>query len=105
MKIKAHKYFKLGDVVRNEEIWGNKLFVIFGFGGNNYLPELYVYPFGKERKIADQCNWNVADTKLVNAPKRPFRKVPKKKVIQLMSKGIEEARREFFIRVNNKIKF
>lgn len=103
--MKIHKYFKLGDIVRNEDTWGKKLFVISAFGGNEYLSELYVHPFDEERKISNQCNWNVLDVKLVDAPQRPFRKVPKKKLIQLMSRGLVEARREFFIRTANKIKF
>ena len=45
------------------------------------------------------------DTKLIDAPKRPLQRIPRKKLVLLMKKGIEEARREFFIRINNKIKF
>lgn len=105
MKTEIHKYFKKDDIVRNEEIWGNHLFVVGGFGGNSYLPELYVYPKGQPWTVGNQCNWNVADTKLIDAPKRPLQRIPRKKLITFMRKGIEEARREFFIRVNNKIRF
>lgn len=105
MKTEIHKYFKKGDIVRNEGIWGQRLFVVDGFGGNSYLPELYVYPHGQEKKISNLCNWSVVDTKLINAPKRPLQRIPRKKVVVLMKKGIEEARREFFIRINNKVKF
>lgn len=103
-RTKIHKYFKKGDVVCNEEIWGKHKFVIGGFGGNAYLPEVYVYPYGQEWRVGNQCNWNVKDMKLMDAPKRPLRNVSKIKLIRLMSKKIEEARREFMIRVNNKIK-
>ena len=100
-----HKYFKKGDIVRNEEICGNRLFIIGAFGGNSYLPELYVYPKGQEWGTGNQCNWSVRNTKLIDAPKRPLQRIPRKKLVLLMKKGIEEAKREFFIRINNKIKF
>lgn len=105
MKKDIHKYFKKGDIVRNEEIWGNRLFIIGAFGGNSYLPELYVYPKGQKWSTGNQCNWSVRDTKLIDAPKRPLQRIPRKKLVLLMKKGIEEAKREFFIRINNKIKF
>lgn len=105
MKKDIHKYFKKGDIVTNEEIWGSRLFIVGSFGGSNYLPELYVYPKGQRWSTGNQCNWSVMDTKLIDAQRRPLQRIPRKKLVLLMRKGIEEARREFFIRINNKIKF
>lgn len=99
---KIHKYFRIGDIVRNEEIWGKQLFVIHGFGGNYYLPEIYVHPFGKDKTVGNSCNWDVADTKLISCSKRPFRKLDKKVLIKLLKKGNEEAKREFIIRTRKR---
>ena len=81
--MKIHRYFRLGDIVRNEEVWGNKLFVIHGFGGNSYLPELYVHPWGKERTVGNSCNFDARVTKLL---------------LKLVKNGNEDAKREFIVR-------
>lgn len=99
------KYFKVGDIVRNPEIWGKKLFVIHGLGGNAYCPELYVHDYGSLKTPGRSCNFMVSMTKLYNAPKRPFRKLPKANLIKVMNKGNMEAKREFFIRINQNIKY
>ena len=93
-----HKYFKKGDIVKNEEIWGNQLFIVHGFGGNTYLPELYVHFYGKPENITNSCNFDLRMTKLVDSPKRPLRKIDKKIIIRMIKKGNEEAKRELIMR-------
>ena len=102
MEKNIHRYYKIGDVVRNEGQCGERLFVIHGFGGNEYLPEVYVYPRGQQWTPGNQYNWNVKDIRLIDALKRPLRKIPKAKLIPLMKRNVEEAQREFIIRTNNK---
>jgi hypothetical protein len=97
-----HKYFRVDDIVANADIWGDALFVVHGFGGNAYLPELYVHRYGKPKTIANSCNWDVRDTELVNAPKRPFKKLKTNMLLKLIKKHNEEAKREFIIRTNIK---
>ena len=46
MKENIWKYFKVGDIVKNPDVWGDKLFVIYKKAGNAYCPEFYVYPYG-----------------------------------------------------------
>lgn len=93
-----HKYFKKGDIVKNEDIWGDELFVIHGFGGNSYNPELYVHFYGKIHNVANTCNFSVKMTKLVDSEKRPLKKIDKKILIRMIKKGNEEAKRELIMR-------
>lgn len=102
--MKIYRYFRLGDIVQNKEIWGNKLFVIHGFGGNNYLPELYVHPIGKERTVENSCNFDARITKLFFFEKRPLKKLDNKLLLKLIKNGNEDAKREFVIRNRKKIK-
>lgn len=103
---KVWKYFKNGDTVRDSDdsVWGKTLFRITGFHGNWYCPLLSTdiigkyYPSGKPQR----CNLGVREAKLITAPKRPFRKMPKKVLIRLMGKGNMEAKREFMMRLNTK---
>lgn len=99
-----HKYFRIGDIIKNEEIWGNRLFCIYGFGGNAYLPLIYAFPRGEERTVGNQCNFDVRSVKLINADKRPFSKLSTQVLVKLLRKNNEEAKREFIIRSNNKIR-
>ena len=102
-----HRYFRLNDIVINEEIWGKRLFVIQGFGGNEYLPELYVYQFGKPQIIKNLCNWDIEMTILINSFHRPFKKIEKNKLVKLSKissdKVKEEIKREIIIRTNQKL--
>lgn len=102
-----HKYFRLGDIVINYDIWERRLFVIRGFGGNSYCPELYVYEYGKPQTIKYFCNFDVRETKLINSPKRPFKKFKKSQLLKLLNLGNEntkeEIKREIIIRTNKKI--
>lgn len=104
---KIHKYFRLGDIVINPDIWDKHLFVIRGFGGNSYLPELYVYRYGKPQKISNFCNWDVRCTSLIDSSNRPFKKLKKVKLVKLMKSGSEkikeEIKREMIIRTNKRI--
>ena len=49
-----------------------------------------------------KCNFDVRELRLIGAAKRPLKKVEKKTLIRMMSKGVIEAKRELKIRVNNK---
>ena len=102
MSWKIHKYFKVGDIVKNEKIWGKHMFVVYALGGNEYLPEMYVIPKGKTWSPSVQCNWDLRDAKLMGASKRPFIKLKKPILLKLVSKKNVEAMRELLIRNNNK---
>lgn len=99
---KIWKYFKYGDIVRCEYTWGKKLFEVHSFHGNWYCPLMSVYMCGKPRTNGNMCNFLVSETKLITAPHRPFRKMTKRVLIKLMSKGNVEAKREFIMRTNSK---
>jgi hypothetical protein len=94
----VHKYFKIGDIVKCEVIWGNQLFIVHGFGGNAYLPELYVHFYGKPQIISNICNFDVRMTKLIDSDKRPLKKIDNKIIIKMIKKGNEEAKRELIMR-------
>lgn len=94
----VHKYFKIGDIVKCEVIWGNQLFIVHGFGGNTYLPELYVHFYGKPQTISNTCNFDLRITKLVDSNKRPLKKIDKKIIVRMIRKGNEEAKRELIMR-------
>lgn len=103
---KIHRYFRKGDVVINEDIWDKQLFIIHGFGGNWYLPMLYVHPYGKPRTIGNSCNWDVRCTTLIDSHNRPLKKLKKTQLIRLLKTGSarvkEEIKREMIIRTNKK---
>ena len=98
MKKGIHKYFKVGDIVRNEDIWGKKLFIVDKLFGNDYQPLLIVHPCGQKQSPGTMCNFVVSMTKLVNNPKRPLRKIPQITLVKLLQKGNLEAKREFIMR-------
>lgn len=103
MALGIHKYFKVGDIVKNPSIWGDKmLFVVYSLAGTSYNPELYVHFFGKPKTPKWKCNFSVSDTMLINSVERPFRKVKKEMLLRLVKKGHFEATREFIIRTHNK---
>lgn len=93
-----YKYFRKGDIIRNEKIWGGQLFIIHGFGGNAYCPELYVHFYGKPKTVSNSCNFDLRMVKLIDADKRPLKKVDKKVIIKLIKRGNEEAKRELIMR-------
>lgn len=100
------KYFKIGDIVKDsrDSIWGETRFVVVSLLGNWYCPILYshivgkFYPSGKPQ----ECNLDARTARLINADKRPFKKVPKKVLLKIMNKGNLDAKREFMIRLNIK---
>lgn len=105
---KIHKYFRLGDIVINYDIWEKQLFVIHSFGGNWYLPELYVHRYGKSKeRISNCCNWDVRCTSLIDSLNRPFKKLKKVQLVKLLKTGSEkvkeEVKREMIIRTNKRI--
>ena len=99
-----YKYFQVGDIVKDcpESCWGETKFIIRSFYGNWYLPIAYVHQLGKPDTNKYKCNFDVRELRLVGAAKRPLKKVEKKTLIRMMSKGVIEAKRELKIRVNNK---
>ena len=102
---RIHKYFRLGDVVINETIWGVKPFIIHGFGGNRYCPELYVH--NKGDAVKGSCIWDVRLTKLVDSNRRPFKNLKKDELSKLFKNSKEsvkkEIEREIIIRINKRI--
>ena len=101
---KIWKYFKIGDIIRDadDSIWGNKLFEIYSFHGNAYLPLVSVHFVGKPKTNGNMCNFDIRETKLIRAPHRPFKNLKKSALIMLMRKGNIEAKREFMMRLNTK---
>lgn len=101
---KIFKYFKVGDTIIDYpgSCWGSVRFTIRSFFGNDYLPLVHVHQVGKEDTNRYMCNFDVRLIRLVGAPKRPFRKIKKRTLINMMNKGIVEAKREFMIRLNTK---
>lgn len=97
-------YFKVGDIIMDADysVWGDKLFEISCFHGNEYSPLALVYFVGKPKTNANICNLRLREVKLISALKRPFEKINKKILINLMKKGNIEAKREFKIRINTK---
>ena len=93
-----HGYFKDGDIVKNEGIWGDTLFVVHGFHGNKYQPLLSVHFANKPICNKNTCNFVVSETKLMISYRRPFIKLKQEVIIKLTSKGNVEAKRELIIR-------
>lgn len=102
---KIHKYFHIGDIVIYECLWGKKLFIIDGFGGNWYLPELYVHPYNLKKSPGNSCNFDVRDVKIVDAAKRPFKKFSMNQLVKIKSNNdsiMEEVKREILMKINKK---
>lgn len=98
------RYFRQGDIVRCEYVWGRTLFEVHGFHGNEYCPLLTVYMLGKPRDTAHMCNFDVRKTKLIAASQRPLKGVPSRvQLLKMMAAGNIDARRELMIRLNAKI--
>lgn len=99
-------YLRLGDIVKDFKgsIFFNTTFEIIFFHGNCYCPMISTnicdkyYRNGNPKK----CNLDARNVRLVDAPKRPFRKLNKVTLCKLVAKGNIEAKREFKIRVNTK---
>ena len=98
MEQNIHKYFKVGDIVRNEDIWGKQLFIVDKLFGNAYQPLLIVHPYGKPKTVGTMCNFVLSMTKLIDCPKRPLKKIPQSTLIKLLRNGNVDAKREFIMR-------
>lgn len=97
------KYFRIGDIVINREIWGSKRrFVIDKLYGNAYCPIIDVHPINSPKTIGNTCLFSPSMTTLVNASRRPLSKLKKEALLKLMKRGNVEAKREFMIRIFNK---
>lgn len=104
-------FYKIGDIVRdfNGSIWGDSKFEVVGFDGNSdsYCQILLTNVCGRyyDNGKPWRCNINAKTAKLINSSnRRPLIKVNRIKLIDMMNKGVLEARREFMIRINNKQK-
>lgn len=91
------KYFRIGDVVADPEVWGRTTFVIRAFHGNDYCPLITGESLKPIRGRRIRVNLGVGETRLVNAPKRPLMKIPDGTLVRLAGKSVE-ARRELLIR-------
>lgn len=96
--IKQWRDFKIGDIVRNNYTYRDKLFVVVGFGGNEYCPIVRVTEYGKPRENKYKCNFEAKNLSLVDAPRRPFSKLSMTALVALMKKGVSEAKREILMR-------
>ena len=97
------KYFKIGDIVKYPEIWGDdKIFQVYKLSGNSYSPILNVYFYNKPKTTSNLCNFDARKAKLYDSPRRPFRKLSLSNLVKIMNKGNVEAKREFLIRVQHK---
>ncbi len=97
-----NSYFKKGDVVKLPEVWGDILFEIESFHGNNYLPLATVHFLNRPACNRNRCNFDIRFTVLINSSKRPLKNLDKKLLAKLYVKGNIEAKREFLIRKNNR---
>lgn len=98
MKEGVHGYFKVGDIVRNESVWGKTLFLVHSLNGNKYQPILIVHFYGKPLTNKNVCNFVLRDVKLMDSNTRPLMKIDKGVLVKLVSKGNVEAKRELIIR-------
>nr|DAZ08269.1 MAG TPA: hypothetical protein [Caudoviricetes sp.] len=95
------RYFKIGDIVTDPEVWGRTTFVIRSFHGNDYCPLIAAESLKPIRGKRIRVNLGVPETRLVNAPKRPLMKIADDTLRRLVRKSTE-ARRELLIRTYRK---
>ena len=98
----VHGYYKIGDIVKNESVWGDKLFEIHSLMGNSYSPRLLVCFLGKERNPKNTCLFPVSETKLISSNKRPLSKIKIDVLTKLIKAGNSEAKRELIMRSRKK---
>lgn len=98
------KYFKTGDTIMDypDSCWRNTKFIIRSFHGNAYLPMVWAHQLGQPESNRYMCNFDVRFIRLVGAARRPLRRVEKRTLINMMNRGVVEAKREFMIRLNTK---
>lgn len=102
--IKQWRDFRIGDTVRNNYTFRNKLFIVVGFGGNDYCQIVRVREYGKPGENKYKCNFEANCLSLVDAPRRPLQKLPMRTLVDLMKKGVVEAKREILMRKNKTVK-
>ena len=100
----SYKGLKIGDIVKDFKgsIWGEKLFVVDNFHGNDFLPLFSAYLINKPKTNKYMVNLNAKTSRLISTTKRPFIKLNNKALAMLLKKGNAEARRELEIRFNSK---
>lgn len=101
MKRDIYNGIKVGDIVTNKKIWGDKKFEVKKLTGNDYLPELFVKELYKPDTVGNYCNFNVRCTQLYDSCNRPFKRLNKKILHKLILKKNTEAKREFLIRIRH----
>nr|DAS96431.1 MAG TPA: hypothetical protein [Caudoviricetes sp.] len=85
--------FKSGDIVMSPELHGKKHFRVISTHAKLFL-------FVEEAKAGYRANIMMSDVILVNAVKRPFQKTKDAPLSVMVSKGMEEAIREYHMRLN-----
>lgn len=97
-------HYKIGDIVFDFKgsTWGNTKFIVVDFHGNKHTPLAWVNELDKPNTNAYKCNFCVKTMRLVDSQLRPMRNVNKIVLIKMMSRGIDEAKREFTIRMNSR---
>lgn len=91
--------FSVGDEVRCRDIWGDNIFIILSFIGNEYSPIAHTYFKGEDKKnISNHCNLDVRLLELVNFSPRPLERIKDKVLQKLANNGNFNAKRELLIR-------
>lgn len=91
------RYFKIGDVVADPEVWGSMTFIVRSLHGNDYCPLLAAESVKLIRGRRIRVNLSIDEARLVNAAKRPLKNLPDATLFRLAEKT-SEARRELLIR-------
>lgn len=85
--------FKKGDIVMSPHLHGKKHFRVISVHAKVFL-------FVEEANRGYKANIMMSDVILVNAVKRPFVNTKDAPLSVMVSKGIEEAIREYHMRIN-----
>lgn len=95
---------KQGDIVLDMtgSPWGNTRFLVDEIRRMGNLTLLWARQLNKPNLNKYHCNLLAGEVRIVDSTKRPMESVPNRVLIRMMKKGIEEARREFTMRVNGK---
>ena len=93
------RLFSIGDEVKCRDIWGDNIFIIYAFSGNEYSPMAHVYFKGEDRKnLSNRCNLDVRLLELVNFTPRPLERIKDAVLQKLVANGNFNAKRELLIR-------
>lgn len=99
---KSYCNIRVGDIVQERELWGNKNFKVLSFHGNDYLLMATALEVGKEMRISNLCNLEVRRLKLISFSPRLLSRLSRKTLTKLVAHGNVEARREMLLRINTK---